>query len=66
MLTKLSLIRCFFIPERAAPYKWLRGGVGFVDSIPKNPSGKILRRVIRSELAAKMLKSQQPVATSKL
>ena len=25
-------------------YKWLDGGVEFVDAIPKNPSGKILVR----------------------
>jgi len=25
-------------------YKWLRGGVIFVDAIPRAPSGKILRR----------------------
>ncbi|KAI0827049.1 phenylacetyl-CoA ligase [Trametes gibbosa] len=28
-------------------YKWLTGGVEFVDVIPKNASGKILRRVLR-------------------
>ncbi|XP_076627988.1 luciferin 4-monooxygenase-like [Colletes latitarsis] len=27
-----------------SPQKWLRGGVKFVDAIPKTPSGKILRR----------------------
>jgi len=30
-----------------SPQKRLRGGVQFVDSIPKNPSGKILRRVLK-------------------
>ena len=30
-------------------YKWLRGGVEFVDVIPKNPSGKLLRRLMRDK-----------------
>jgi 4-coumarate--CoA ligase len=35
-----------FVEERAAPYKALKGGVIFVDAIPKTASGKILRRVV--------------------
>jgi acyl-CoA synthetase (AMP-forming)/AMP-acid ligase II len=35
-----------FVEERVAPHKKLRGGVVFIDAIPKNPSGKILRRVV--------------------
>jgi len=31
---------------RAAPYKWLRGGVKLVEAIPRNPSGKTLRRLM--------------------
>lgn len=27
-------------------YKWLRGGVEIVDEIPKNPTGKVLKRVL--------------------
>lgn len=30
-----------------ARYKWLKGGVEFIDEIPKSPSGKILRRFLR-------------------
>ncbi|KAF8167711.1 amp dependent CoA ligase [Crassisporium funariophilum] len=30
-------------------YKWLAGGIEFVDTIPKNPSGKILRRLLREK-----------------
>lgn len=33
-----------------APHNRLRGGVRFVDEIPRNPSGKILRRKIRARL----------------
>ena len=45
-----------------ARYKSLDGGVVFVDSIPKNPAGKILRRVLReranSELQSDRSKSK--------
>ncbi|VUC35869.1 unnamed protein product [Clonostachys rosea] len=36
-----------WLEGRVAKYKWLRGGVVFVDSIPKTLSGKILRRSLR-------------------
>lgn len=36
-----------FIEKRAARYKWLHGGIVFVDQIPKSLSGKILRRVLK-------------------
>lgn len=35
------------VKQNASNAKWLRGGVKFVDEIPKNPSGKILRRELR-------------------
>jgi len=41
-----------WVRERAARHKWITGGVQFVAAIPKNPSGKILRQVLR-EMAAK-------------
>ena len=37
-----------FVAARVAPHKKLRGGVEFIDQIPKSPSGKILRRFLRS------------------
>ncbi|EOO03817.1 putative acetyl- synthetase-like protein [Phaeoacremonium minimum UCRPA7] len=35
------------VEARTAKYKWLRGGIVFVDQVPKSPSGKILRRVLK-------------------
>ncbi|OKL57044.1 hypothetical protein UA08_07377 [Talaromyces atroroseus] len=35
------------IRKEKARYKWLKGGVEFVKVIPKSPSGKILRRILR-------------------
>ncbi|EIW85344.1 acetyl-CoA synthetase-like protein [Coniophora puteana RWD-64-598 SS2] len=35
-----------FIKENLSKYKWLRGGIEVVDEIPKNPTGKVLRRVL--------------------
>ena len=35
------------VQDHKAHYKWLKGGVEFLDAIPKSPSGKILRRLLR-------------------
>ncbi|KAL1877563.1 hypothetical protein VTK73DRAFT_8552 [Phialemonium thermophilum] len=35
------------VQDHKARYKWLKGGVEFVEVIPKSPSGKILRRLLR-------------------
>ena len=39
-----------FMEGRLAKYKRLDGGVKFVDAIPKNASGKILKRVLRDQV----------------
>nr|CDJ82989.1 AMP-dependent synthetase ligase domain containing protein [Haemonchus contortus] len=44
-----------FVNERLAPYKRLRGGVKFVDEIPRTSTGKLLRR----ELKDRHLKSME-------
>jgi acyl-CoA synthetase (AMP-forming)/AMP-acid ligase II len=36
------------IEKRTAKYKWLQGGIVFVQQIPKSPSGKILRRILKN------------------
>jgi len=49
-------------------YKWLDGGVEFIDVVPKNPSGKLLRRFLR-EKAKDILKARTdngPEAKAKL
>ncbi|XP_033216843.1 4-coumarate--CoA ligase 1-like [Belonocnema kinseyi] len=42
-----------YVNERVSPQKRLRGGVRFINAIPKNPSGKILRKDLRSLLKSK-------------
>lgn len=36
-----------FVAKNTSKAKWIRGGVKFIDEIPKNPSGKLLRREMR-------------------
>lgn len=36
-----------YVAKRVAPHKKLRGGVEFIDKIPKSASGKILRKDLR-------------------
>jgi len=48
-----------WLSERVAPYKQLRGGVVFVDELPKSAIGKILRRELRDA-------ARKEVKTSKL
>jgi acyl-coenzyme A synthetase/AMP-(fatty) acid ligase len=37
------------VEQHKARHKWLKGGVEFIDVIPKSPSGKILRRLLRDK-----------------
>jgi acyl-coenzyme A synthetase/AMP-(fatty) acid ligase len=37
------------VADHKASYKQLKGGVEFLDVIPKSPSGKILRRLLRDK-----------------
>ena len=37
------------IAGQLASYKQLRGGVEFIEEVPRNPSGKILRRLLRDQ-----------------
>lgn len=43
-----SQLKCYFhFSALVSPQKKLRGGVIFTEEIPKNPSGKILRRKLK-------------------
>ncbi|KAI0356904.1 acetyl-CoA synthetase-like protein [Trametes cingulata] len=57
-----------FVADRKTQYKWL-AGVMFVDVVPKNPSGKLLRRVLRDRLKELMkegkIKLVQPGAKTR-
>ncbi|KAI9318230.1 hypothetical protein BX666DRAFT_1855981 [Dichotomocladium elegans] len=46
------------VAKYAAGYKQLRGGVRFIDQIPKSPSGKILRRILREKAAMEKKKAR--------
>lgn len=35
------------IEDKTIKYKWLQGGIVFISQVPKSPSGKILRRLLK-------------------
>lgn len=45
--------------ERLASFKMLEGGVRWVEAIPKNASGKILKRVLREEVKGEAKKEKR-------
>ncbi|KAJ7901590.1 phenylacetyl-CoA ligase, partial [Mycena leptocephala] len=40
------------VADAKSKHKWLTGGIRFTSAIPRNPSGKILRRLLRAQLDA--------------
>lgn len=46
-----------FMDGKVSAIKRITGGVVFVDTIPKNPSGKILRKVLRERAKEETQKS---------
>ncbi|KAF2014491.1 acetyl-CoA synthetase-like protein [Aaosphaeria arxii CBS 175.79] len=44
-----------YVSDTLAAYKQLTGGVVFLDEIPKSPSGKILKRVLREQAQREIL-----------
>ncbi|KAI0134443.1 hypothetical protein BJ170DRAFT_200423 [Xylariales sp. AK1849] len=51
-----------WMQKKVIRYKWLKGGVVFVPEVPKNPSGKILRKELRDR-AAKEVGDRKPTAS---
>jgi 4-coumarate--CoA ligase len=46
-----------YIQQRFASHKWLTGGVYFIDSIPRLPSGKVKKRelpVVEDQIRGKL------------
>jgi acyl-CoA synthetase (AMP-forming)/AMP-acid ligase II len=52
-----------YVSDVKVQYKWLKGGVEFIDAIPKNPSGKLLRRILREKARADRAASEKAKAT---
>lgn len=46
------------VEQHKAKHKWLKGGVEFIDVVPKSPSGKILRRLLRDQEKEKRRKQR--------
>ena len=55
-LTEIDVMK--LVEDRLAKYKRLEGGVRFVESIPKNATGKILKRVLKEEAQAEIKAKQ--------
>ena len=51
------------VSDAKVAYKHLAGGVEFADSIPKNPSGKLLRRLMRDKAKALREEAKQGPTT---
>lgn len=48
------------VEKHKARYKWLVGGIEFLEAIPKNPTGKILRHHLREkERMSRKVKEQR-------
>ncbi|KAK0752619.1 4-coumarate-CoA ligase 2 [Schizothecium vesticola] len=46
---KLARLITQHVADHKPSYKWIKGGVEFVTEIPKSPTGKILRRLLRDK-----------------
>ncbi len=54
-LVRKSLLK--HVQKQKSKHKWLRGGIEFVDVIPKSPSGKILRKDLKELEKAKRMQN---------
>lgn len=49
-----------FLDGKVTATKRITGGVVFLEAIPKNPSGKILRKALRDQAAAELKQGGTP------
>ncbi|KAI0919293.1 hypothetical protein AcV5_002250 [Taiwanofungus camphoratus] len=56
---KSSLVK--HVADKKVHFKHLAGGVEFTDTIPRNPSGKLLRRILRDHAREMRLTDSSPV-----
>ncbi|KAG5654724.1 hypothetical protein H0H81_007480 [Sphagnurus paluster] len=63
-VAQLKTVLAKHVADAKVPYKHLEGGIEFIDAIPKNPSGKMLRRVLKEQ--AKRLKVKDVDIRAKL
>ena len=52
------------VADAKVHYKRLAGGVEFIDAVPRNPSGKLLRRVLREH--AKIIQASRSAAAAEI
>ncbi|KDE08326.1 hypothetical protein MVLG_01367 [Microbotryum lychnidis-dioicae p1A1 Lamole] len=55
-----------WVDQRVSAHKKLRGGVKIVDMVPKSPSGKLLRRILREEAKAEAAQAKAAKQKAKL
>jgi len=46
-----AYVQYVLIPDHVSPFKYLRGGVEFLNAIPKSQAGKILHQQLRQRMA---------------
>lgn len=51
-----------FVSTKVSNYKKLRGGVVTIDALPRNPTGKVLKKVLKEYKGNPQLEVRMPVA----